>query len=208
MTWSNTRRILPPSGAGGRRAPYPVGCPCGCFAVVSPRRGGCGRGHRVAAPDRILRLRRRRSSSSPSRPAKSVRAVISLDGRRIAYGKDGKVWVRDLDVLLPRSLDLPRRSQTRDLDPGRQHADRLGRYEGVAIVSGEWIRTAASPRPSAPSPRSVSPGEYRRWATTSFSWEWRMAGSTPCRSQPGTPGCCSPATTPPLATRPHRAARQ
>jgi len=38
------------------------------------------------------------------------RAVISPDGRRIAYGKDGKVWVRDLDVLEPRPLDLPRRA--------------------------------------------------------------------------------------------------
>jgi len=38
------------------------------------------------------------------------RAVISPDGRHIAYGKDGKVWVRDLDVLEPRLLDLPRRA--------------------------------------------------------------------------------------------------
>jgi len=38
------------------------------------------------------------------------RAVISPDGRHIAYGKDGKVWVRDLDVLEPRPLDLPRRA--------------------------------------------------------------------------------------------------
>jgi len=100
-----------PAGFGGERSAGTVSGRLSprLFAVVVLAAVGAG-----AAISWLLR------TEAPPAPSPVVKfaietgdvrgAVISPDGRRIAYGKDGKVWVRDLDVLLPRSLDLPRRA--------------------------------------------------------------------------------------------------
>ena len=156
---------------------------------VRPRGRRCARGDRRARRREIPRPSAPVATAAPpirftieTPDAEGTRnfALISPDGRQVAWGSQSTIWVRRLDQLQPKRTQLPWQGTlqcwTRD---GRLVVLRENRKNGELWQVGT---DGGEPRRSARCRRPASSGASRRETAATSCSAWRMPASSRYRS--------------------------